>query len=183
MDVRLEPWQPDDLDALVEFLTGDRWPFHAQPQVEPDDVRARAAAGYYLGPDTETSWIAVSDGDTADDRAGVVRVFDLDDPTPVFDLRVRAPWRGRGVGRAALRAATDHVFTTRPGARRFEGHTRDDNLAMQRVLAHCGFVQEAHYREGWVSADGSVHDSLGFAILRRDWESGTTTAVPWSRRV
>ncbi|GAB3594782.1 hypothetical protein GCM10027446_19090 [Angustibacter peucedani] len=180
MDVRLEPWQPDDTDALVDFLTGDTWPFHAAPVVDGALVRERAAGGYYLGPATQTLWVIAADDEVADDRAGLVRLFDLEDPTPVFDLRVREPWRGRGVGTQALRALTAHAFGERPAALRVEGTTRADNGAMRTVFERCGYVQEAHYRDGWPDADGgAVHDAVGYAVLRRDHESGRTTPVRW----
>jgi hypothetical protein len=33
------------------------------------------------------------------DRAGLVRLYDLDDSGPMFDLRLRRPYRGGGSGR------------------------------------------------------------------------------------
>jgi hypothetical protein len=49
---------------------------------------------------------------------------------------------------------------------------------MRRALLASGFVKEAHYRRAWPS-DCGRHDSIGYAILRTDWESGTTTSVKW----
>lgn len=40
-------------------------------------------------------------------------------------------------------------------------------------------MKEAHYRDAWPGADGAVYDAAGYAILRRDWESGTTTVPHW----
>jgi RimJ/RimL family protein N-acetyltransferase len=50
---------------------------------------------------------------------------------------------------------------------------------MRRVFRRSGYVKEGHYRDGWPDPDGTVHDAVGYAILRRDWLSGTTTAVRW----
>ena len=63
--------------------------------------------------------------------------------------------------------------------RRGEAQTRRDNVAMRTVLRRCGYVKEAHYRRGWPDQDGVVHDGIGYALLREDWERGTTTPVDW----
>jgi RimJ/RimL family protein N-acetyltransferase len=50
---------------------------------------------------------------------------------------------------------------------------------MRTVLRRCGYVKEAHYRQGWPDQDGVIHDGIGYALLRQDWERGTTTPVDW----
>jgi RimJ/RimL family protein N-acetyltransferase len=97
----------------------------------------------------------------------------------MVDLRVRAADRGRGVGGRAPAWLTGHVFTAFPGATRIEATTRQDNSAMRRVFRRCGWVKEAHYRDAWPGSGGAVHDAVGYAILRRDWESGTVTVPEW----
>jgi RimJ/RimL family protein N-acetyltransferase len=161
--------QRSEIDELVTFLTGDEWPFHVMRRLDEAAVRARAASGAY----DQAFWVL--DGAS---RAGLVRLMDLDDGTPLFDLRVRATARGRGAGTAAVRWLTAHVFTHYT-TNRIEGTTRQDNLAMRRIFERTGYVKEAHYREAWPSGDG-VRDSVGYAILRRDWLRGTTTPVIWS---
>jgi RimJ/RimL family protein N-acetyltransferase len=149
-----------DAGEYVAFLTAEEWPFHLNPKPDPSDIR--------LGDDT--FWI-VDDGATV----GLVRLLDLDDiddgGNPLFDLRVTAAARGRGVGEAAVRWLTDHIFTNH-ATNRIEGTTREDNHAMRRVFDKTGYVQEAHYREAWPAPE-RVYDSVGYAILRRDWRSGT----------
>lgn len=51
---------------------------------------------------------------------------------------------------------------------------------MRRVLERCGYAKEAHYRRAWPGAGGAVHDGIGYAVLRGDWESGTVTPVDWA---
>ncbi len=87
--------------------------------------------------------------------------------------------RGKGLGVEALRAVTRHVFEHFGEVTRFEGQTREDNLAMRRTFVRCGWVKEAHYRESWPVEGGAPLASVAYATLRRDWESGTTTPVPW----
>ena len=62
---------------------------------------------------------------------------------------------------------------------RFEGQTREDNIAMRKVMLRAGFVKEAHYREGWPVEGAAPQASVAYAILRRDWGSGTTTSFVW----
>jgi hypothetical protein len=62
---------------------------------------------------------------------------------------------------------------------RFEGHTRDDNLAMRSTLRRAGWVKEAFHRDAWPVDGGPPRSSVAYAVLRRDWRSGTTTPVVW----
>jgi RimJ/RimL family protein N-acetyltransferase len=156
-------------DVLLRFLTAEEWPFHVRPKLAPDDVRDRFEKGEF----TDAFWI-VDDGA----KTGLVRLMELDDGAPQFDLRIAAAARGRGLGEATVRWLTEHVFTNY-ATNRIEATTRDDNHAMRRVLTKTGYVKEAHYRDAWPAA-GGPHDSIGYAILRRDWQTGTTTPVNWA---
>jgi RimJ/RimL family protein N-acetyltransferase len=165
-----------DVERLVAWLPKHTWPYHAQPQVDELWVRKRVAAGGFFGPDAKSFWVMADD----DTQVAMVRVFDLADITPLVDVRVAEPTRGQGVGTVALHWLTRFVFETRPEVQRLGGYTRHDNVLMQRVFRKCGFVQEAYHRKSWRVEDGSLADSVGFAILRCDWQSGTTTPLPWS---
>jgi RimJ/RimL family protein N-acetyltransferase len=164
----------DDVDQLVEFLVGNSFPFHVADALDRETARARVEDGRYWGETTLGYWILDDE-----DVVGLAQVDDLDDDTPLFDLRIADEFRGHGLGREALRLLTAEVFASLPDVHRFEGQTRVDNLAMRHVLLRCGFVKEAHYREAWPSSDGRLFDSVGYAILRRDWELGLSTAVDW----
>ena len=71
------------------------------------------------------------------------------------------------------------VARTMPAVNRFDGQTREDNVAMRRTFVRCGWVKEAHYREGWPVDGGTPLASVAYGILRRDWESGQTTTFDW----
>ena len=174
MDITYRPVGPDDADSLVAFLTGDTWPFHGSPVVTADKARGWIAAGRYHSEDSRAFWITVNGED-----AGLIRLMDLGDSTPVFDLRLRAHWRGKGIGGQALRWLTAYLFTELPAIRRVEGQTRQDNRAMRRAFQRTGYVKEAHYRDAWPVEGGEVYDAVGYAILRRDWLAGTTTTPEW----
>lgn len=163
------PVERADADALLDFLTAEEWPFHVMSKVDPGQVRDGIARGVY----DDAFWM-VDDGA----RIGLVRLFDLDDGTPMFDLRISSAARSRGAGTVAVRWLTEHVFTNHD-VNRVEATTRDDNHAMRRVFLKAGYVKECHYREAWPARD-RPHDSIGYAILRRDWETGTTTPVNWA---
>jgi hypothetical protein len=95
----------------------------------------------------------------------------------MFDLRLRSAYRGRGIGTAAVRWLTGHLFTELPEVRRIEATTRSDNMAMRRVLGKCGYALEARYRQAWpVPGGGPPRDAVGYAILRSDWTAGRADA-------
>jgi RimJ/RimL family protein N-acetyltransferase len=174
--MRFEDIGASDVERLVDWIPKYTWPYHAQPQVDEDWVRKRAAAGGFFGPDVKSFWVIAAD----DAPVAMIRVFDLADITPLVDLRVVEQARGQGVGTVALHWLTRFVFETFAEVQRLGGYTRHDNVLMHRVFRKCGFVQEAYHRKSWRVEDGSLADSVGFAILRSDWLSGTTTPLPWS---
>ncbi|GAA0315787.1 hypothetical protein GCM10010302_63590 [Streptomyces polychromogenes] len=170
MEITYERVEPAHARQLAEFLCGDTWPFHGSEVVGEEQARGWVGDG----AGDRVFWITL-----AGERAGLVRLMDLGDPTPLFDLRIRTEYRGRGLGGAALVWLTGYVFTQFPDVRRIEGTTRRDNAAMRRVFRRAGYVKEAHYRDAWPAAGGRVHDAVGYGVLRRDWLSGTTTAPDW----
>lgn len=62
---------------------------------------------------------------------------------------------------------------------RFEGHTRDDNIAMRSTFIRAGWSKEAHYRRAWPVSGQRPRDSIAYAILREEWNSGTSVDVRW----
>jgi RimJ/RimL family protein N-acetyltransferase len=165
-----------DREALLALLTREEWTYRARPVISEGEVEDELERGIYAGEDVITVMIEV-EGEVA----GYVRAEGLShaQEDPQLDFRLRAPARGRGIGLAALRHITELVFSRHPGKRRIEGQTRVDNVAMRKVFARGGYVQEAVYRRAWPGANGEFFDGIGYAILRDDWESGTVTPVRW----
>lgn len=153
-----------DRELLADWLSSDSWPFHGQPNPSHESVLAGFDNGQYSNEETKTFWILQDS-----QPVGLLRLFELGDLTPRFDLRIGSANRGQGLGREALNWLTQYVFSTQPDARRLEGQTREDNHAMQHLFVSCGYVKEAHYREAWPTPDGRFLDAVGFAILRSDW--------------
>ncbi len=156
-----------DRDALIDFLTGHEWPFHVGRRRTREEVADAIASGRFDGADHATFWLESQDRG----RVGLAVLEDLDDDTPLFDLRLAAEHRGLGLGTAAVRAIADHVFTTLD-VNRLEGQTREDNAAMRAVFVKAGFALEAAYRESWPVEQGPALTSVAYAILRREWEAG-----------
>jgi len=175
MNVLLVPYQ-DEHDELIALLTGQRWPYHSMPELSRDTVLEQIEGGRYASNESQrTYWITVDEIH----KVGVLRVFDMEDPTPLFDIRISETWRGRGIGAFALRQLANLVFTEDPGKIRIEGHTRVDNLAMRKTFVNAGFVKEGVHRRAWTQNNGAVYDSVSYAIIRDDWEDGSSTPIIW----
>jgi RimJ/RimL family protein N-acetyltransferase len=183
---------PDDDAGAVAFLTSNTWPFHAAPQLST----AGAANLTLAADDVTTFWIVIDPttrttagttagttsgttiGMTTGTTIGMIRIFDLDDVddgSPLFDLRIVESFRGRGIGTRAVTWLTDHLFTTYSTLHRVEATTRHDNLGMQTVLTRTGYRLEGRMVEAWKNDDGTRSDTLTYAILRREWRSGPSS--------
>ncbi|MBL4844348.1 MAG: GNAT family N-acetyltransferase [Planctomycetes bacterium] len=158
--------------ALEAFLIADPWPFHGTVQHSAESVAKSVASGAYEGPDNEPHWIWLGA-----ERVGLVVFRELEDPTPVFDLRLVGAARGRGLGGQVLAWLAKEAFG-RHGKRRLEGHTRADNLPMRRCFERLGWQQEAHYRAAWPDPAGTWHDATAYAILATEWAGGPPVEVP-----
>ncbi len=170
MDVTFRRVALAETDSLATFLAGETWPFHSNTRIDEDAVRRLAADGHFDSDGVRTFLIELAGAVT-----GMLRVFDLDDGTPLFDLRIGAAHRGRGIGTRAVGWLTDHVFTEFPDIDRIEATTRQDNHRMRAALRRCGYAKEAHHRKAWPAETGPPHDAVGYAILREDWSTGTVT--------
>ena len=176
MKIALSPIDPaTDREDLVEFLSSNVFPFHVVARPTKADADARISRDAFTGPDNAAFWVEIAD----DQRAGFIVFEEVTDGTPLIDLRIAEQWRGLGVGTAALELGTATIFDTYPSIQRIEGNTRSDNSGMRRAFASSGYVKEAHYRDGWTVADAAPMDAVAYAILRKDWLSGTTTPVKW----
>ena len=165
---------PADAPQLITWLCASRWPYHVDTQPTPDSVRRRIEGGAWWGDSSRAFWL---EAPGVQDPVGLVALQELDDPTPIFDLRIAETERWRGWGGKALRWLARYTFTETDKLR-LEAHTRADNLGMRRALTRADFVQEAHHRLAWPDAEGAWHDATTYAVLRGDWERGVKTPVP-----
>ena len=164
-----------DEAVLYDLLCTERWPLRVKSTLTEADVRYEIELGIYDNDDVLTFLI-----DVGDEVAGYVRADDLgqERSEPQLDFRLRERYRGQGIGRLALDFITREIFARYPQTRRIEGQTRRDNIAMRKVFVRGGYVMEAVYRRAWPT-DDEHFDGIGYAILRSDWETGTTTPVEW----
>lgn len=167
MALTFEPVDTTEADAVVAFLTSNDWPFHGTPRLSAAQAKAISIA------DAQTRSYWTRDAGTI---VGLVRLLDLDDVddgSPLFDLRIASEHRSRGLGTAAVRWLSEHLFVEYPSLHRIEATTRDDNVAMIAVLDRCGYRREGLLREAWKSQDGSRHDTLIYGLLRREWSDSS----------
>lgn len=152
--------------AVVAFLCGNEWPFHGADRLSVADAEAISFSNAKI----RAFWIR--DAGTV---VGLVRLLDLDDVedgSPVFDLRIASEHRGQGHGTAAVTWLSGYLFVEYPVLHRIEAATRSDNAAMISVLKRCGYRHEGVLREAWKSRDGSRHDTMIYGLLRSEWSSG-----------
>ena len=86
-----------ETDAVVGFLSGSDWPFHSAPRLSV----AEAGTISIANAETRSFWIR-----DAGSVVGLVRLLDLDDiddGSPLFDLRIASGSRGQGFGTAAVK--------------------------------------------------------------------------------
>ncbi|MCS5486017.1 GNAT family N-acetyltransferase [Curtobacterium sp. C1] len=155
---------------LVAFLTTNRFPFHVTSAPTRNGVERRVADGDFSGP-AHALFRVEADGAAV----GMVALDDLDDGAPLIDVRLAERARGRGLGVPVVRALAGTVFAGYPDVDRLEAQTRDDNVAMRKVLVRCGWVQEAQYRRAWPVEGSAPRDSVAYGLLREDHRSGRVT--------
>lgn len=161
----------DQIEELVHFLTTESWPFHGQVNPSEESVRSSFQKGFYNKGSNQTFWMIESG-----EKIGIIRLFDLEDPTCLFDIRFKKMSRGKGLGVSALEWIVEHVFSSFAHIIRVEGHTRSDNFAMRKTFHKSGFVKEAYHRDAWPQA-GKLFDSVGYAMIRNDWEHKRITYI------
>lgn len=176
MNLTFKEFLPSDLLLLVDFLTSETWPYHSNPQPTPEEIQEAFEKGVYNNSTScKTFWIVLDN----DKRIGLIRLFDLQDSTPLFDIRILSVYRGKGIGERAINWLTNYIFTTWPDKHRIEGYTRQDNLTMRRIFQKCGYVKEACHRKAWPLPNGNYLDAVGYGILREDWKQKKITPVNW----
>jgi len=175
MNIRFQEFT-DEIDTLIDFLTQDTWSFYGNPNPDPERIRKRFDNQFYTGENCRTFWIITEDNL----NAGILRIYDLEDGDPLFDIMILSSFKGMGIGTAATKWLVDFIFSNYPEKLRIEANTRQDNYGMRKVFHKCGFVKESHHRCAWVGVDGIPYDSTGYGITRKDWETGITTPVDWN---
>ena len=148
-------------DAAV-FLSAYDWPYHTNPKPTVEQARNHLSEAL----DTRIFLVCLEGVNMALLR--LLELEDIGDGCPVFDLRVAPSYRGRSFGKKIVSWMVQTMFDFYPELHRIEGHTRQDNVAMRRVLAQCGFKEEGQLRETWPTPSGKRMDTLIYGILRSE---------------
>lgn len=174
--MRLQEWTMEEQEQLIHFMTTNSWPFHGNSDPGRELIEKAIEEGGYESDEVKTFWVENDEMD----KVGIVKIHDLQDDIPLFDLRIADMSRGYGYGPKALRLVAEYVFGLHGKKIRLEGHTRQDNLAMRKTFERAGFVKEAHLRNAWFSPkENSYYDAVTYGITREDFDAGTTTPVVW----
>ncbi|MGK7379020.1 GNAT family N-acetyltransferase [Planococcus sp. 1R117A] len=178
--MKLTEWSMEEQEQLIEFMTNNSWPFHGQEHPVRALIEKTIVEGGYKSDQVRTFWIETDEGE----QVGVVKIFDLQDDIPLFDLRIADPYRGKGYGPKALKMIADFVFSLPEKKIRLEGNTRHDNFAMRKAFERTGFVKEAHIRQAWFSPrENRYYDAVTYGMTREDWEAGIITPVHWDDEI
>jgi RimJ/RimL family protein N-acetyltransferase len=169
----------EETELMADWLSSDTWPYHIYPKLSREQILEWLKKGKFIGGDKIAFWIILNDKE----RVGMMRLMDLNDPlpySPTIDIRIHTSYRGKGIGKQAIRWLTNYVFTKMPEKIRIEGYTRHNNVAMRIVFRKCGYIKEGHYRrrKNQLQKD-TYYDIIGYGITRKDWEQKKITPVNW----
>lgn len=174
--MRLTEWTMEEQEQLIHFMTTNTWPYHGNSNPAREIIEKMIGEGGYGSDEVKTFWVE----NDQQEKVGIVKVFDLQDDIPLFDLRIAESHRGQGYGPSALKKVAEYVFSLPEKKIRVEGHTRQDNFAMRKTFERAGFVKEGHLRKAWFSPkESSYYDAITYGITREDFVAGTTTPVMW----
>lgn len=174
--LKLTEWTMEEQEQLIHFMTTNSWPYHGQEHPVRALIQKTIEEGGYQSDQVTTFWVENDESE----QVGLVKIFDLQDDIPLFDLRIADPYRGKGYGPKALKMTADFVFSLAEKKIRLEGHTRHDNFAMRKAFERTGFVKEAHIRQAWFSVkENRYFDAVTYGMTREDWQQGVTTPVLW----
>jgi RimJ/RimL family protein N-acetyltransferase len=171
--VLVRPYRPDDAEALFEAVMESRehvlpWlPWGAAYEVL-DDARnfiVRIQSAWLLREDLTVGLWDVATGRFVGGSGLHSRGWDV----PAFEIGywVRASAQGRGYVTEAVKLLADYAFDTY-GARRVCIQCDARNERSAAVARRLGFVEEARLRNVAVAYDGTIRDTLVFALTPAD---------------
>lgn len=174
--MQLQEWTMEEQEQLIHFLMTNTWPYHGNSSPARHLIEKTIEDGGYQSDEVKTFWVK----NEHQEKIGVVKLYDLHDEIPMFDLRIGDSYRGNGYGSKALKMVVDFVFSLSKKKIRLQGHTRQDNLAMRKTFERVGFVKEAQLRKAWYSPkEDNYYDAVTYGITREDYLAGITTPVMW----
>ncbi|GIN85936.1 hypothetical protein J6TS2_23220 [Heyndrickxia sporothermodurans] len=161
----------NESEELITFMLNNRWEFHSDPNPTREEIKRGIQNGWYKN-DRQTFWV-----ESSGQKMGLIIIHDFSDTIPLFDLRLSENYRGRGLGKACVKWLTNYLFQLSDKKIRIEAYTRADNYPMRKTLWNCGYVKEGYMRNAWENKDGTISDSVCYAIIRKDWENNVSTPI------
>ncbi len=165
----------DEIQDLVSFLSENTWYYLNDSNPTRESILDKYENKVFTGEGIKSFWI-ISDENK---KIGFIRIYDINDGTPLIDIRLAKDSKGLGIGTNAIKWISQFIFETYTNIDRIEGNTRQDNYSMRSVFEKCGYVKEAHYRKAWKDKSGIEYDAIGYALLRDDWKECNQTPVLW----
>ncbi len=168
MDLTYEKFSKKNSKLLINFLSSQVWSFHTDANLSKKEIEKKIKGGYYTKKDQVTFLVK-----NKYNLVGFFRVFGLkniDNETPLFDIRIASKFRKKGIGSAVVKFMLHYVFKNYNLIRKVEGTTREDNMGMQKVFQKVGFTKVAQFRKDWKGKDGVWHDTIGYDILKEEFE-------------
>lgn len=82
--MQLQPWTMEEVDQLIHFMTTNTWPFDTEDDFGRTLIEKTIEEGGYVSDDVKTFWVL----NEKKERVGIVKIYDLRDDVPLFDLRI-----------------------------------------------------------------------------------------------
>lgn len=157
MTVLLRPYQPEDFDRICEIRGLDS--LERRERFIARLVKPGEWSDHYLHFAIESDGVLVGDFQ--------FRHCNMTSPNGAWDmgLELSEDARGKGIGTAALIAATKYAFAQ--GAHRIEGSTAEDNHAMRKAFEKAGWKFEGVLRALFIE-DGVPQNYYSYAITKFD---------------
>ncbi|HEX5396733.1 MAG TPA: GNAT family protein [Candidatus Limnocylindria bacterium] len=148
------------------------WMSWAAQELELDAVRenfVRTRARFMLREEMRFHLFLRDDPGSFVGSCGLHRI-DWSVPRLEIGYWLRTSFTGQGYATEAVRGITDYAFRELD-AERLEIWCDARNERSAAVARRAGFTQEALMRHNERDAAGELSDSLGFALLREEWEA------------
>jgi len=174
--VVLRPYQPGDLDRIVQACADERTAYWLsqmpQPYTRSDAEEYVLRRGELAAEGSAVHW-AVAEP-TTNELIANIALFDI---RPGLEAEI-GYWthpgaRGRGVMTQACGLVVRHAFIPVEdgglGLERLAVLASETNTASRWVIEANGFVEVGRERRGARLRDGSAVDSIAYDLLREDW--------------
>ena len=170
--LELRPFSPSDGPAVLAYSQDSDWVEYQQTSPSSDREAARVVAGFLLRDwESQPVWAITRSRAVV----GLVTLeFTAEHRIALLGYGIHEDHRGLGLTGEAIRGVLAGAFAEYPGLMRIAANTDARNRSSIRLLEKLGFSREATLRLGGVTARGELVDGAIYALLRSEWEAGTS---------